>query len=286
MSISLSIAKTINLKKMPYRLREIISFAQPSDPLRDEVLPTIDIAIPCHRKDVDNLHLVIQGARENVRNPIGQVILIAPKKLSIELEVRFPDCLILADESVLDAGIFKLVKRLVPEGRRGWVIQQLIKFQIAMSSNHAATLILDADTILLKPRVWLNGDHTQILCVAAEYHLPYKDHQRKMFGGQSSLLSFVTHHQLMKGDTVKEIFGCNGAGLVQWLQFADYTEESALSEYDTYGEWLVTHHPSKIRFAKWNNVSAKVNNRNTTYSEIRDRYSQFHSISNHSYLSQ
>ena len=284
MRVSLSLAKIVNLQKLPYSLRQIISLAQPSNPLRDGVLPTIDIAIPCHINDFDNLPLVIQGARVSVRNPIGNIRLITPEYLSMELQTRFPDCMVSTDESVLSADLVQAINELVPKERRGWIIQQIIKFQMVIMSDQVATLILDADTVLLSPKIWLDSEGTQILCIANEYHLPYKKHIRKVFGGQNHLLSFTTHHQLMKRDSVKEIFGLNGDGLVDWLKLADFNESSATSDYETYGEWMVAQNPKRVVFAKWNNVSAKINAIKTSYAEILSDYSKYGSVSNHWYL--
>ena len=284
MKVSLKVARMTNREKVPHRLRQIISLAQPCDPLRDSVLPTIDIAIPCHKKDFDNLHLVIQGARLNVKNPIGKVVLITPGNLSIELQSKFPDCQVLSDENVLGADISKAIGELVPMERRGWIIQQVIKFRIVITGDELASLIIDADTILLRPRIWLNSEERQILCIGEGYHLPYKKHQRAVFGGQNNLLDFVTHHQLMKKEVVTAIFGIDGEGLFNWLKLADYSEGAALSEYDTYGEWLVTNRPSEISFAKWNNSSAKLSPLENSYAEIAHKYAKYHSVSNHSYL--
>jgi len=155
MRVSLGLAKIMHLQKLPYSLRQIISLAQPSNPLRDGVLPTIDIAIPCHINDFDNLPLVIQGARVSVRNPIGNIRLITPEYLSMELQTRFLDCIVSTDESVLSADLVQAINELVPKERRGWIIQQIIKFQMVIMSDQVATLILDADTILLSPKISL-----------------------------------------------------------------------------------------------------------------------------------
>jgi FkbM family methyltransferase len=282
--IALISAKIIKLKKLPYRVRKVISLAQPSDPLCDSVLPNIDIVIPCHEKDFENLHLVIEGARINVKNPIGKVLLITPQCLSAELQSKFPDCLVLADENVLGAEIIEVIQTLVPKERRGWITQQVIKFRVAMMSDEVASLIIDSDTILLRPRIWLNSRETQILCVGEDYHLPYKMHLRKFFDRKDNHLSFVTHHQLMKRVAVREIFGSDNQGLIRWLKLGDYSEGAAISEYDTYGEWLVSNKPDEIEFAKWNNFATKLNPLSTSYSEVAHKYWQYHSISNHSYL--
>jgi FkbM family methyltransferase len=282
--VFLSIASMLKLQELPFRFRQLISLSQPSNPLKDEALPTIDVAIPCHAKDFENLPLVIQGLRANVMNPVEKIILITPEYLSQELQTKFPDLHVLTDENVLGVGIADALVELVPQERRGWITQQLIKFQVAMSSDMMATLILDADTILLKPRIFIDAQGIQILCVASEFHTPYKKHQRRVFGGQNYLLSFVTHHQLMKKDTLRAIFGQNGEGLLQFIKLADYSEFSAVSEYDTYGEWAITHRRSEIAFAKWNNLTVKIIPDKTSYEEIKVKYSLYHSISTHSHL--
>jgi hypothetical protein len=284
MRVSLSLAKVMKLQKLPYSLRQTISLAQPSNPLRDRNLPTIDIAIPCHTKDFDNLPLIIQGAKACVRNPIGKIKLVTPGCLSMELQSRFPDCIVSTDESFLGVDLVDLINELVPKERTGWIIQQAIKFRMAISSEQVATLILDADTVLLSPKIWLDSQGRQILCIADEYHLPYKQHIARAFGGQTHLLSFVTHHQLMQRDSVREIFGQEGEGLIEWIKAADFNESSSVSEYETYGEWMVKRKPKQIVFAKWNNVAAKLNCGNSTYAEIVDCYSKYGSVSNHSYL--
>ncbi len=282
--VSLRLAKILKLQKLPHSLRHIISLAPPSNPLGGTNLPTIDIAIPCHTKDFDNLPLIIQGAKASVSNPIGKIILITPQYLSIELQSRFPDCIVSTDESVLGPNLAEIINELVPKERTGWIIQQVIKFRMAISSEQVATLILDADTVLLSPRIWLDSEGIQVICIADEYHLPYKKHIRRVFGGQTQLLSFVTHHQLMQKDFVGEIFGQDGEGLIEWIKLADFNESSSICEYETYGEWMVKHKPNQIVFAKWNNVAAKLNSGNSSYAEIVEAYSKYSSVSNHSYL--
>jgi hypothetical protein len=282
--LSLNFAKMINLKQIPFDLIKLISLSQPSDPLRGKSLPTIDVAIPCHVKDFENLPLVIQGAKASVINPIGKIKLITPEYLHLELQTRFPDCIVTSDVSVLGEDLLEAINELVPKERTGWIIQQVIKFQMAITSEQVATLILDADTVLLKPKIWLNSEGTQILCIGEDYHLPYKKHIRRVFGGRNHLLSFVTHHQLMQSESVRELFGQNGEGLVKWLKCADFKESSSISEYETYGEWMVMRKPNQIIFAKWNNVPVKLNPGNSSYVELVSEYSEYDSVSNHSYL--
>lgn len=282
--VFLRIMSILHVKVIPLRIRRIISLAQLTDPLVDNSLPSIDVAIPCHEKDFKNLHLVIEGAKSSVKNPIDQIKLITPGYLAADLQSMFPECNVLTDETVLGPDLLMLITNSVPKETRGWIFQQAIKLRVVIQSTSVATLILDADTILLRPRVYLDKNCVQILSIADEYHLPYKNHQRRFFMGKSHQLSFVTHHQLMKRENVIEIFGPDGSGILRWLDLADYSEGSALSEYDTYGEWVLTHKGSSVRFSKWNNTPIKIDPNKVSYGELSDRYPLYCSISNHSYL--
>jgi hypothetical protein len=286
--ISLSTADLIKIQKLPFVLRRVISLIQPGNPLKNVDLPIIDIAIPCHIKDLNNLPLVIKGAKKNVLNPIGRIVLITPLNLLETIQNEFTDCLVYTDESVLGNDILEAINKFVPESGRGWIRQQAIKFRIVCINNQSATLVLDADTVLLKPRVFLDSDNTQILLVGDDYHIPYKKHQRRFLGGKSHLLSFVTHHQLMKADTVKKIFGINCEGLTRWIASGDYLESNAISEFDTYAEYLVMEADKEgsnlIKFAKFNNLSVKVDPLVEKFDYLENRYSKYHSISNHHYL--
>jgi hypothetical protein len=282
--IFLQIMSILQVKVIPLRIRRIISLAQPTDPLLGDFLPSIDVAIPCHEKDFKNLPLVIQGVENSVKNPILSIKIITPEYLAADLRAKFPQCTVLSDEQALTPDLIKLINDSVPEEKRGWILQQVIKLNVVIQSSSVATLILDADTILLRPKVYLDSNHSQILSLADEYHMPYKDHQRRVFAGINHQLSFVTHHQLMKRENVVEIFGNNGEGLLRWLKLADYSEGSALSEYDTYGEWMLRYKKTQVKFSKWNNVPAKINPSNVSYEEISHDYSLYNSISNHTYL--
>ncbi len=283
-NLILNSAQIINLRKLSSTLRQIISLVQLTDPLRGEDLPTIDVAIPCHMKDFENLPFVIEGARANVRNPIGRIILITPSDFVGVLQSNFPECLVTTDERVLGADLIQAIDEFVIEEKKGWILQQIIKFRIALLNNSRATLILDADTILLRPKIFLDAQGKQILCFAEEYYVKYKGHQESLSRGKPMLMSFVTHYQLMQSDFVREIFGSHGEGLIEWLKFADYSDSYPLSEYDTYGEWILRNKPNKVAFAKWNNAPIKIEPENTSYEVIKRRYSKYDSISNHSHL--
>jgi FkbM family methyltransferase len=283
-STLIDILKFLKIQNISVVLRQSISMLQPSDPLKEGNLPTIDVAIPCHPKDFANLPAVIEGVRRNVRNPIDTIRLITPDDFVSQLQLKFADCYVLSDENVLGPSLTKEISELVPENRKGWISQQVIKFKTVLLSDCVATLIIDSDTILLTPKVWINSEGRQILCLSHEFHTPYKEHQRKVFGECDKYLSFVTHHQLMKRSAVTDIFGEDGNGLLEWLQLADYSQASSVSEYDTYGGYMVRTKPNEVCFSKWNNLAVKLENSSLEYEKVLHKFSSYCSISIHSHM--
>lgn len=280
----LRMKKWSSSEKFSSKCRQILSVVQPSNPLDEIEPPPIDVAIPCHFKDFDNLKLVLDGVHKSVLNPIREIILITPSKYSDILRFNFPDCRVLTDDEVITEAQRIQIDAHFPHGRKSWVLQQVVKIMVALTSEASGTLILDADTILIQKRVWLDRNGRQVLCFGDDYYLPYKKHQRGVFGGENHLMSFVTHFQLMKKDVLLEMFRPDGSGLIRWLSLADANEGSSVSEYDTYGEWIVTHRPKEVIFAKWNNLPCKIIPSEISYAQTVDRFGKFGSISNHSYL--
>jgi hypothetical protein len=270
---------------IPAGLRKVLSLAQPVDPLKEGSIPAIDIVIPCHHKNFDLLYLTIEAARKCVLNPIGEVKLIANPDFVIELQERFPDCRILPETDFLTTEIMEKIENSVPLERRGWVIQQVVKFNASLVGSEQASLVLDADTILIRPRVWLDSREVQILCISEEYHMPYFDHYELVFGDALFPWSFVTHHQLMQKNVLKSMFGEDMNSLIPWLDKADFTSSSALSEYHTYGHWLTSNRPELVSYAKWNNTAEKIDLACVSgYSDFSLDHSKHFSVSCHSYL--
>jgi hypothetical protein len=124
----------------------------------------------------------------------------------------------------------------------------------------------------------------QILFISHEYHLPYKKHQKIFFDRGNSLISFVTHHQLMQRQYLYNIFGYNGERLLEWISLANYMEPSAMSEYDTYGEYVTSQKEGKFVFSKWDNFATKADDSIIEYSKVKKKFGKYCSVSFHGYL--
>lgn len=57
---------------------------------------------------------------------------------------------VLNEEDILNPAIRKLVKKNYPE-RYGWILQQFIKIAYSSQSKQEAVLVVDADTVIIRP---------------------------------------------------------------------------------------------------------------------------------------
>lgn len=250
--------------------RSFASTCQPIDPLRAaKPLPAIDVAVPFVEKDLPALHLVIEGVYSSIRNPIANLFLVTPgdsltgrprfssQQSHNELAdvlVSFPNLTVRFDRDVLGAHLASELLDKSESKPGGWHLQQVLKYALARSSAQAATLIVDADTVLLSRKTWLGSDGLQLLQFSEEFHQPYMNHFQGFFGLPKDLpVSFVTHHQLMQTDVVNEMFPTEDA-LVDWLSFGLAEPDLKVSEYETYGSFLLAKHPRRAAFGTWSNL--------------------------------
>lgn len=250
---------------VPRPLRKICDFAQPVDPLFDVANPPpIDLIVPSSDRDLPNLRVVIPAALAAVRNPVRRIRVITPAATRQNIAAAAhlssltsmePRCDIEHDEDVLPRQVADAISAIDRPAGKTWIIQQAVKMLAALRGPSAASLVIDADTVLIRQRTWYADGGVQILQCAHEYHLPYIDHERRVFGptfGDSGV-SFVTHHQLMQRDVLHEMFGDDGRGLVEWILAADYGHPSPLSEYESYGAYMIARHRRRVRLARWDN---------------------------------
>jgi len=263
----------VRKKHLPLETRALISLCQPLDPLKKAPrLPAIELIIPFVEKDLEALPIVLDHARRNVRNPLARVVLITPRDESGKrtrfareesrsrldaLLAQNPDAVVLYDQDLLGAPLLEELELRFGRGDRnaGWVTKQLIKLSAAMQSESTASLILDSDTVLLSKKTWYTEDHRQLLQVANEYHTDFMTHVKMFFGVPKKLcLSFVTHHQLMQRDVVRQMFPQGSQSLLEWWKSSTDPIGRDLGDYEAYGSYLVHHYPERVAFGSFGNL--------------------------------
>ena len=291
----------------PGSLRAVASTLQPLDPLRRaRSLPTIDVVVPFIVKDLPTLRLCVKGILDTVRNPIGRIRLITPdyfddekKKRAIEpvlaqLRELLPPGQIMrleSDDQVLGSDFQSHLSERGHDQPGGWHKQQLVKFFASRNTTALATLVVDADTVLLEPRTWFLGDGTQLLQFSEAFQPGYKQHFQDYFEETGSApFSFVTHHQLMTTNTVREMFP-SSTSIIDWFITSRTISGPGLSEYEAYGSFMWARHRDKVVLGAWANLwSPKreelLQSMESNSTSIRDAIPDYCSVSFHAHAQQ
>jgi hypothetical protein len=139
----------------------------------------------------------------------------------------------------------------------GWYFQQLLKLQFAhFDSTEDYYLIWDADTVPLKPMNFFEADGKMLLTKAAEYHAPYFETFRNLFGTEPNReFSMITQHMMVQKSVAREMLArieqrIEGADTWPWkiMRSLPKAGDNLFSEYETYGHYIKNYYPDRVRF--------------------------------------
>lgn len=275
-----------------YLVRRLIDLAQPENPLKSSgsALPPIDIVTISAPDTFDFAEASILAAVQTSQNPVRNAYVIVPDSCIEQARKKIPSAIVLPERTVIPEVIFKALKHFSAVGRDKWVLCQVLGMYFARNSDIAGTLVVDADTYLLGERTWVDNSGRQVLSFSHEYHRPYEDHCRSVFGARKEHhgLSYVTHYMLMQPDVLTEIFP-DDSWFERWITSGNPELQSAVADYHTYGRWLVEHHPRRVAMARWDNNRfvwpfPAGTNPQKSLERIRELNASFLSASSHRYL--
>lgn len=252
----------------------------------------IDVVIPCIKKDQRTLDLVIAGIKENGYN-IRNVYLVAPERLSINAtwidEKNFPFTQKDIAMQIFNNDEVKANEYMMStDSRTGWIYQQLLKFYApfvipGISQN---VLILDADTVFLRPVKFQAQSGAALFNPSPEYYPPYFEHAQKVIPGFRKIFghySGVSHHMLFQRCVLEDLFQTirNTHNVEPWIALVKNIGKkdlfgSGISEYEMYFNFLfMRDNQVQIRPLKW--VESGNLNKLQEYKDQGYDYASFHS---------
>ena len=234
-----------------HEYRELMDYLMCENPLNVGINQELSVLILCHPKDLNLLQRCISGVQLNVEDEVSEIVVISPERIDLNQITSSIPIRVLLDSDLISSELTALLKENFEGGQYSWVLQQVIKITAALYLKKEFLLILDADTVLTKSRRF-TAHRKQLLSISYEYHSPYVNHYKRFMPQHREFgISFVTHHQIWQGDVVQEIWG--DGGLKSWVALGDPTQMNSMSEYHTYGSYLLNKYPDKISWARWGN---------------------------------
>lgn len=287
----MKLLKNPKLWPQRYIWRFWLKYVKPSLCKQDQIEShvALDVLIAAIDKDLETLPHAIDGVRNNIKHPIGEIFVVAPQSRPIQAVCAEKGCVFVDEDSVLPI-TKKDVNYVCHDGydRSGWLFQQFLKLSGDKLSSQSYYLVVDSDTVFIRPQTFL-ADGRVIFNCSDEYHLPYFDIYRKLLHEKARCpVSFISHQMLFETKKLGELkVRIEQNTDVVWYQaiikYIDRKTWSGHSEYETYGQFLFNHYRNEIALEYWFNLRLmrpEIGKIRELAGQYRNRYK---SISFHSY---
>jgi hypothetical protein len=260
-------------------------------------LPKIEVLMVSKKEDFSVLRESLEAALKMSYNPVTKISIILP---DIEVETckeyfkeskLFQEINFIPEKTIVSPEVIDLINENRPD-RFGWILQQVLVASYIINSKSEFILVVDADTVILRPKIWVDKYSRQLLMPTQELHQPYYE-----FLKASSYVyinpknSFISHHLLIQTKIFSEIFEMFSGSILFALQkaftFSSPTEQSPFDlKYEIYSQYLLLKYPERLELIKWGNLSLSRSDYNCFISsnELRKSLTQrYNSVSFHSW---
>ena len=225
---------------------------------------SLDVVFVATEKDFPILRFATQHAiRVTTSFKTRNVFLVVPDesvRLAVEMIGDTDSIHVIPESGIVSRDILDNL-RVAVGGRANWVYQQLLKVEFIRKSKNPYCLVIDADTILLNPRPWVDKNMKISLTPTDEANSDYH-HFLNSIGviSRPPTVSFVPHHMFYDVQSfnilVESIDFVDSKSILLAIdRHADKSSSSPISiDYELYGQWMVSKNPSKVNLIKWSNL--------------------------------
>lgn len=230
----------------------------------------IDIVIPVVGKDYESLVWAVKNIRIFAMHNIGDIYLVAPaNEMIIKDFARDNDCIFIDEYSILP----KFSKKIT----YGWIIQQFIKLNADTFVRNENFLVLDADTILIRPTTFLRKGKLLL-----QFHNNYSPSRKKFVADVLHVqkvhnLDFTAHHMLFSKNKLSHMKQhIEETHNLPWYEVI--VMQPDVAEYELYANFMLSFYPEQTRI-----VPAK--NYTIIREQFRKGFEQMQNSLNHKYKS-
>lgn len=255
-----------------------------TDPFCNPEIPTsevpIDVVIPVIEKDAATLVLTIESVRANILQPIKNIYFIAPESKILRQIATEKNCIF-----VLEDGVLPVFSKNTQ--RKGWIKQQYLKLNSDTVATCEHFLIIDADTLLIRPQIFVTKDK-EVLNILHDYWFKRKQMVKIALGfNKFHNLDFTSHHMLFSKTKIhalkQHLQNMHGKPWQDALDSLDIPEGS-FSEYELYGNFVAQRFEDQVELVLGCNIIFPRNGLSNV-DKARDYLSnKYKSLTMHSFL--
>lgn len=231
---------------------------------------SIDVVIPCSGKDLLTLELCIDGIKKYGRK-VRRIIVVSDQRYTDKAE-WFDEKNYAFTRLDLAQAIFdtptKAVNFVQDSARINWIYQQFLKLYAPFTIDDLSpnVLLLDADTVFLRPVHFLKEGKYGLFAVGKEHHKPYFAHMKRVLPWLKRVhqeYSGISHHMLIQKPVLEDLIDAvqKEHRMIAWKALCKAIDVqdlqgSCMSEYEIYFNFaLMRTKKLKVRALKWKNVS-------------------------------
>jgi len=168
---------------------------------------------------------------------------------------------VVADEEVLDEETRTSLLGHLSSGAGRWRAQQLLKLSVPEVTTAEAIVVIDADTILVRPRRFRDGDRT-LLLASREFNIPYYEAAARLWQEPMTLPAFsCVAHQMcfVRTEVVALRDEIEARWNMDWRSAIVQAsgERKGFAESELYGQWRLRTHPELCVVRGFHNVSLR-----------------------------
>ena len=231
-----------------FYIRSVLTRLFDYDPLRNVPASPIEVHLLVAIKDIIILPYSIAASLQSTTNEINKITIVCPADIQNQIKKKIEAMQIINGTTIeIETDEEILIRSGIGNMQFTSSVSKMEIVKICITNKSSVnSLIVDADTLLLRKRNWL-ADSTQITPVAQEYLFGHNKFLNQLLGkDKNSGLGFVTHHGLLRGEIITELVGkCGGIeslakAIDSGVEVGWSKEHGFPSEWQLYGEFLVT----------------------------------------------
>lgn len=223
----------------------------------------LDVLIPAVPKDLATLPLVIDAVRQQVRHPIGHIFVVAPAHPRMLALCRRKKVTFIDERAAVPFSKHRFRYRSKTWDLSGWLLQQMIKLNGDKLCTSDHFLVIDADTVLIRPHIFIRNGKTVFYCRNWSRPEYFRTAARLLGRKRAAKRSFVTHYMLFNRRQLsllkQSIEARHG---VRWHEAIwramDKSKRYAFSEFETYGNFLYARMPGQVQLLPARNKAMRL----------------------------
>ena len=201
----------------------------------------LDVVIPLVEKDLITAEKTVESVRAMVLHPIQNIYIVAPESKKIRDFCEKQGCIFILENDAVDN-----YEELRKYG--GWILQQFIKLNADTYTKSDNILVVDGDTVFLRPQVFINDKkNIYTFHIHSDYTDIRKKFTRDLFKTTHYFkLDFISHHMVFNRKWLKElkekISEVNTCPWQQAILNLIVSNKLGFSEYDIYASYVFSHY--------------------------------------------